>query len=346
MVRSISGTLLTAQNALSGTIYINLLFTSKDGNTTHDYSSDLKGRRILLIDHNEEAYGGARPAHEAFIVLRNDDRTIPALKGFWVEIGYGYVTGSGNEHSQTARLWVKHQQDVSGQGKRVTILELEGMWANMIEKFVRIGNPPFYRDEEGTLRNITVYAALVLIVAEAGMTLAALVEDDGIMGTYQPSPELNNIPFESAGALAYWLVSMTKSYLRSKQSLVFEVKYPQSTDAVDITYYSDQAPFFNKYIERTNVLIPNDVIVFANEGADGLFTDLITGDALDQTEIDAYDTIRQLIVAGKITTQSDANNRAASILARAKAEQLAGMMFAKHDCQLELYDRISIEDSR
>lgn len=342
MARSIHADLLTSQSAATNTPYINLLFTSKDGGTTYDYSSDLEGRRILLIDHQEEPYNDY-----ATIILRNNDRSIPNLKGYWTEIGYGYVTGSGNRHSQTSRLWVKHQQEISAQGKTVVLLELEGMWSKAREMPLRIGNPPYYRDESETIVAVTPYSVIGTALGEIGMTVAALAEDDGIIDTYSiPIMKVNQQPFESVGGVLYRLIAMTKSYLRSKQSLEFEVKYPQSSDSIDITYYSAQNPYFYEYLERRNAQVPNHIILFANEGADGQWTDIITADATVQDEIDDYDDIIRLVVAGEITNQTDADNRAAALLARGSAEVLAGRMYAPHDCRIELYDRIEIIDTR
>lgn len=347
-MRAISADLLTKQNAASNTPYIYLLFTSADGNTTYDYSSDLRGRRILFIDHYEEPYSST-----ATIILNNYDRSIPQLKGYWVEIGYGYYTGNnialpdgdnnGNEFSKTPRLWVKHQQDISAQGKMVTLLELEGMWEKAKEMPVRVGSPPYYQDESGDYIGITPYDAMSAVLAEIGMTLNTLVEDDGIADTYTIPIFLINLElFESAQGLLHRLVSTTKSYLKPLTSLQFEIKFPQDADSIDISYYSSQAPYFYEYTERHNILIPNHIIVFCNEADDWD----ITGEASDSAEIALYDDIIRLTTAAEITTQADATNRANALLSRALMESTAGRLYAPHDCQVELYDKIKAYDTR
>jgi len=208
---------------------------------------------------------------------------------------------------------------------------------------IRLGNPPFYTTAYTT---DTIYDILTAILAEIGMTLAALVEDDGIIDTLPPQFDINTQPFERAGQILYRLINMTKSYLRPKQSLEFEVKYPQTSDSDDLSYYSDHAPYFYEYIERRNVLVPNHVYCFADEGSDGLWADIIVGEASDATEIDAYGTVPMIVIAPELTTPTDADNRAASVLARAKMEALAGRMYAPHDCQVELYDKIAVIDTR
>ena len=168
MTRSLSATYIAAQQAASNTPYYKLLFTSKSGGTTVDLSTDSAtyGNRILLIDHTEEPYDDF-----ATIILRNHDRSIPTnLKGYWVEIGYGYTTGAGNEYlgdgtneGAPPRLWVKHQQTISAGGKLWELLELEGMWSKLRETLIRLGNPPFYTI---SYTDDTIYDIIGVILAQ------------------------------------------------------------------------------------------------------------------------------------------------------------------------------------
>jgi len=350
MARSISATFLAAQQAASNTPYYKLVFTSKDGNTTVDLSTDSAtyGNRILLIDHIEEPYDDY-----ATIIFRNQDRAIPSVKGYWIEIGYGYTTGAGDEYlgdgtneGAPPRLWVKHQQTISSGGKLWEVLELEGMWAKLREQPMRLGSPPLYSKSYTT---DTVYDIMVLILAELSMTLAALAEDDGIIDSLQPQFDIDTQPFEYAAPLLYRLLNMTASYLKALDDLEFEIKYPQSGDSVDLTFYSGQAHYFYEYLERANVLVPNHFLVYGNQGVDGLWLDYLVSaspNGVDADEIAVYDEIYRIILAGSLTTQAQVNSRAAALLARAKFEQMAGRMYAPHDARVELYDRVQIHDTR
>jgi len=338
-MRAISGTLEAAQETM-GQPYIYLLFTSPDGGTTYDYSSSIG--RILSIEHHEEAYNDY-----ATVILRNEDRSIPDLTGYWTEIGYGYVTGAGNEHSQTSRLWVKHQRHVSYMGVLHAQLELEGMWNVLREQLLRVGNPPYYSDEDEELADLTVYGIISRVLTEVGFTLDALgTEDDSIVDSYAPKFAPNDQPFESCAAVLYRLIQMTKCYIRSKTSKAMKIVYPEVTDTPDVTYYSDRAYWFWEYMERTNLLIPNHVIVFCNRGEDGLWTNIITGEASDAAEIAKYMDVTALTTAALIDSQTDATNRAAALLSRARAETLAGRVYIPHDCRVELYDKIKVYDLR
>ncbi len=355
MARSLSATYLTAQQAATNTPYCKLVLTSKDGGTTVDLSTDSSayGNRILLIDHTEESYDDY-----ATMIFRNHDRTIPSVKGYWVEVGYGYTTGAGNEYlgdgtnePAPPRLWVKHQQTISAGGKLWEVLELEGMWAKLRETIIRLGNPPLYTKSYTT---DTIFDLLGFIIAECqgsgvAMSLAALAEDDGIINSIQPQFDINAQPFEYAAPLIYRLLHMTASYLKALDDLEFEIKYPQAGDAVDLTFYSDQVPIFYEYLERVNTLIPNHFLVYGNEGTDGLWTSYIVSaspNGIDQDEIDEYDEIIRVVLAGSLTTQAQVNSRASSLLARAKFEAMAGRMYAPHDARVEMYDKIGVSDNR
>lgn len=354
MPRSVSDTFKAAQQAATNSPYCKLVFTSKDAGTTVDMSTDSSayGNRILLIDHTEEPYDDF-----ATIIFRNHDRTIPSMKGYWTEVGYGYNTGTvespnyeylgdGTNEPAPPRLWIKHQQTVSSGGKLWEVLELEGMWAKLREQPIRLGDPPLYTKSYTT---DTIYTIIGYILAELSMSLAALAEDDSIINDFQPQFDIDTQPFEYAASLIYRLLNMTASYLKALDDLEFEIKYPQSSDAVDLTFYSDQAPYFHEYVERDNVLVPNHFLVYGNEGDDGLWLNYISSASpygVDAAEIAAYDEIYRIVLAGALTSQSDVNGRAASLLARAKFEAMAGRMYAPHDARLELYDRIEIYDSR
>lgn len=348
MARSLSATYQAAQNALTKTPYFKLLF-KHTGESDVDLSSDNStyGNRLLHIEQIEEPYNDY-----ATIIFRNKDRDIPDLTGRWLEIGWGYETGAGKEYlgdgtnePAPPRLWVKHQQSISAGGKLWELLELEGMWSILRDTLIRVGSPPLYTTSYTT---DTVYDIIGYLLGEVlpAMTLNALVEDDGIIDSLQPQFDINAQPFEYADALIYRLLNMTASYLKPLHDLEFEIKFPQDDDSVDITFYSDEAPYFFEYIERKNLLVPNHIYVYGNEGADGLWTSYITGEAKDQGEIDKFADIISVALAGSLTVQADVTNRATALLARGRFEKMSGRLVCPHNGFVELYDRPAIEDSR
>ena len=363
MRTGLSAGLITAQSANSRTPYKKMIFTSYDGLTTYDLSSDsaVYGNRHILTDHVEELYNDY-----AAIALKNLNRDLPDLKGYWVEVGYGdYVSGSP-EYALTARLWVKHQQTVSAGGKLIRILECEGMWAKLRETKLRMGNPPYYIIKNlaaaGTpeylaaLNQKTPYEIIsyILTLIEPAMTLETLVEDDGIIDTLVPNFSINEFQqFETAASVIYRLLTMTNCYLKPKAGLVWEVKYPQDSDSTDLTFYNDTTPKFYSFLDRENVQLPNRIYLFANAGTDGLWTDIIGAQADDTDSQAIYGIASDTVLAPELTTQADADARATAILNRQSIEEsslmdsvLAGKLITQHNCQVELYDKITVIDGR
>lgn len=344
-MKTIHADLQTAQDDPNHIPYMKLVFQRVAGGTTYDYSS----RKIEHM-HVLEAYNDY-----ATIILRNEDLAVVDLLGYWVEIGYGFTTSSGDRSSPTPRLWVKSQQTRSMEGELVEILSLEGLWSALREQLLRVGSPPFYTTEYTT---DTIYNIITAILSETAVdnftvVLNQLVQDDGIINSFVPEFEVKNQPFEDAGYLISILMAMTNSYLRPKATedpLIagrLEVIFPQDSDAVDVTYYSDQVHYFFEYLEKRNILTPNHIVVIANQDPDtGEWPDVITGEAQDLDEITAYHDVTAVHVASTIRNQADADTRAEVILTKAKAEVLSARLIIPMDVRVELYDRAAVADYR
>ena len=348
-MRSLHADLQAAQDLVNQTPYVALVFTNPDGTITKDYSSD--SGALLTVEHTEEPYNAY-----ATIILKNEDDAIVDVTGYWVEIGWGYNTTSGNRSSGISRLWVKRQMELSAEGQKMVILELEDMWTMMAEQLIRIGDPPLYANPNWGKSVKTPYGIIELVLAEVSDTnytfsIAAIgTQDDGIIDTFVPVFDINTMnEFEDAASLVRRLILMTKCFLRSKAGLEFEVIFPQDSDTADVTFYSDQVPYFTEYLERNNIIIPNHYVVFANKN---MLTDeweastIITAEASIQEQIDKYRDVTEPVLAATITTQTDADNRADALGTKARAELLTGRLVIPMHTGLELCDRVTIVDNR
>ncbi len=315
---------------------------------------------LEYIEYHEEAY-----RERAVIGLNNRDNSLDSLdldgQEFAIKPGYDSSAqgGSSTDTVTCPTLWVKSHQIISIQGERIYQIYAEGMWMRLREQKVIAGITGAQDGSEGNgqpygnvfNRTYTPYGLMELIIEGAlGWTLEDSPPDDGIIDLFKPVFEINNMPFENAAALLYRLIWMTKEYLRAKASKTFQCVYPQTTDAVDETYYSDQAHWFYEYTEKSILLIPNSVVVLCNRDPDGTWNTaafpLIVGTAKDQDQIDKYTEIIEVFQAGSITTQGDADLRAAAILTKLKSEILGGRLVIPHDAQVELYDKVQVVDKR
>jgi len=248
------------------------------------------------------------------------------------------------------------------EGKVVCILTCEGMWGLLRElQYLPVGEEPYYDVPFGGTQTIKTIIALAL--AEADMTLNATVPDDGIIDTLKPFFSTSNTSFPNLASLICNNPDMllaTKCYLRPEADKVFKLIYPQDADAVDETYYSDKTPYFREYTEKYNLLIPNTIIVYWGAGNDGSWDtaeELVNladpASATDAASIAAYASggfdgvVKRVYFAPRLTTKADATLRAEAIRARLKSEELAGrLVLPYHDCSVELYDKVLIEDLR
>ena len=351
-MRTLSTELQAEQEAVSNTPYTRIYVNDTD------YSD-----RLLYNEHHEEAY-----RDRATVILRNDDRALDIatvdLTGKFFRIGYGHITGeavaepNGNndtaEYAYAAPLWVKNQWVTSMEGIVVCQLYCTGAWAYLREQRVMAyGSAPYYNFQFNATH--TIYELIEEVVETAmGWSLAASpTVDDGILNDFKPIFDVNEMPYENAASVLYRLISMTKCYLRIKANYGYdypevEIVYPQEADTANENYYDNQGHYFFEYTEKVNLLIPNSIAVFCNQGEDGTWTtdDIITGTSEDAVEIAKYTEVLQPYMDGTITNQTDADNRAAAILTRIKAEQLAGKLIIPHDSSVELYDKVTVHDAR
>ncbi len=358
MARSISAELQTAQDSSPRKPYIKMVFTdAASGTNTYDMvQSTPSTNRLVYLRHDEFPYDDS-----AFIILRNNDLTIPNLKGHYVEIGYGDNTtahgGSGNEFSSTARLWVVDQQFISRPGVLACRISLEGMTRRLMRKIILTVDgetasdgisgiiPP---DWNYKWTDKTYYQILKFIFeVEMGWTLLPLGDqDDGIINDTIDEVEINREAFEYAGDIVARIMNLTKCYLRYKAGLEVEVRFPQDDDAVDLTFYSNQHHYFYDYNEKDAVLVPNLILVYGNKDveADEPWGDIKVGEASD------IRTNEQEVVslhhAEGLRTQDYVDKLATAILRRYQSQTTSGLLVTPHVSNMELFDRAAIFDYR
>ena len=352
MARSISAELQTAQDTSPYKPYIKLIFTDSSSGT-NDYSmvNGATDNRLLYLQHDEFPYDDS-----ATIILLNNDLAIGDLKGHYVEIGYGHETSGGNESSGTSRLWVENQQFVSAQGVLVCQIYLEGMKRRLMRKIILTVNGVTVSDGFTDVINadwpykwtgLTYYEILKYIIeTEMGWTLAALGDqDDGIISKVH-EVEINRYAFEYAGEIVERIMNLTKCYLRFKAGLEIEVRYPQDSDDVDLTFYSDRQHFFKEYNEKDSVLVPNHLIVYGNEDLESNepWANIKKGEAEDVATNEQR--VTEIHKLSALKTDAECQEAAEAILRRYQAQRTSGFILTSHVNNAELFDRFLVYDFR
>lgn len=359
-MRSVSATLVTAQSASSRTPYIKMVFTSPFDASTVDLSTDSStyGNRILGIDHHEQAF-----ADFAYITLQDYDRTIPSLVGYYVEIGYGDTTGSGNEYTgtQTPTLWVMAQETVYASNKAIIILSLEGMWSLITRKIASLVDVSLYDPSVPAWGNYpasdgyparydfgagaSYYDMMEFIIEDiALLTLNALTVDDGIIDVADRKfLFVNTAEYHyDCQKLLYALISRTHCQLRAETSKAFTVVKPLPEDDADITFYNYQSPYFYEYSNKEAYEIPNCVVVFYNGENYWENKQFVTAYDADLESITAYGFSYHFIELPEETSATVAQSIADEALARFKTEIDYGYLVIPHDGRIQLYDKVAV----
>jgi len=325
--------------------FAKLVFKNPTETVIVDYSYDAVPFRTIHIEYKEGMF-----TDYCVIVLNNSDRSIPNLKGYHVDPGFGAYVAGVPEYLTRARMWVKECHDYSAPGTLWKILHCEGMFAMMAEQLIRKGTPPYYDDEPYMVSTVYEIVANVLSLLPVPLTLAALApaNDDGFVDTTVIPFHINEQPLESAAQLIYTLLRMTRCFPRPKAGLQFELIMPAEDDEADYIYKDYEPYYFREYTEKSRTMIPNHWLIIGNyDQADPLtYATAIAGEALDQQEIDDYMDVTDVDYYPEVTAEADLNFIAGSYVAKSESELLVGTLVARCNPAHELYDKISVVGAR
>ena len=375
---------------------VRCILTSKDGGTTHDYSFDPTVTTNRLI-HAQQI--GERENDGGVIRLQNNNRAVPAdLTGYYVDLGWGHNTASGIKWDEAAgavspRLWVMSQHDISGglkgtQPYLYTDFVMAGVWGAVLNNQpVRLGTTPFFQytlpdstDPLYTipaLRGLTIYGVLEYLIetalsAQTGITftLDALgTQDDGYINTDIPFPASGPLlrtinadtpgRFETYGELILSLLQLTYCFIIPRAGLAFKIIYPQTTDAVDETYYSSDAdghPFYE--VENRRIIVQNHIEIFGTDPevfvGDWFDTDHyttaptrpLTPASIEAAYTGPFMPLTQSISEYGLDTEAEADVRAAQLGWQLKDRILGTRVLIPMDARVELGDRVEVQNSR
>jgi len=365
---------------------VRCILTSKGGATTHDYSFNptLNTNRLIHTEQIEEreSDSGVILLSNYDRNVPDDITGYYVDLGWGLNTPSGVQWAGG---AVAPRLWVEEQLTVSGgqkdAGKELyTLFKMGGVWTSVLNKQeVRLGDSPYFRyelhdpeDTEGTdyiipaLTNKTIYDCLEYLIETAlsaqtllTFTLDALgTQDDGHINTDIPFPTdwplkrtINaETPgrFQTYGEVISSLMELTKCILVPRAGLAFKIVYPQASDTPDEAYYSSSAlghPFYEATSERLNVPY-NHIEVFGTD------PELVVGNWYDPDHWTSKVYVgefmpRTLSISEEgLDTQEQADARADTLGRQKKDEMLGKRIIIPMDARVELYDRISILDTR
>ncbi len=346
-MRTLSATLLAKQKTGIGVPYIRVYLVAKAGTPIYDYTT-----RLLYLQHREEPFGG-----DANVGLDNSDLLLASnMKGYKLTLGYGYVTGAGNEYSNSAPLWVISHPQQSAEGKVITELVCIDSWQRLAQLTFPTGgtfNAPsashtytIFNLIRGVLElGLYIYDPVTqtdVLMSGAGYEVV-LDSSDGIidLATYKPPYEVGQN--SSYRAFVVGLLAHTKcaaKFCNDGKLHIFYPDYAGDTEYGNAAYpayeYDSEHAFYDETAEP-GLVIPNHV--YFNSAS-------YAGEAVDQPTIDAYGEVKVWYTDLNLTSNAEAAQRAECELARIRADRNQGSLSVPPNCGQELYDYIKITDSR
>ncbi|KKL86555.1 hypothetical protein LCGC14_1943560 [marine sediment metagenome] len=387
-----------------------------DGEPSHDYSFDptVTTNRLQHVQHIEDPQNdsGVILLSNNNKSVPVDLRGYLVHLGW----GLNTASGIKNNEASGAvapALWVLKQSDISGapkgqQNELYTVFELRGVWQAILNaQPIRLGATPYFWSNispaflgEGVnnipeLANKTVFECLEYLIETSlseqtglGFYLDALGDqDDGLINDItkvNPFPtdgvsllyDYEIEPFGTYGAFINKLLALTNCRLRTQPSLTFKIIYPQDSDSVDETYYSDMAvghPFYevnhSRIEERSSgTPLPNHIQIWGGEDEmTGL--PLYSGNWFDSdhysTEPTSFDSAAiEAAYTGAfmpVTFEGDeltviwergfvSNAQCAALAAslgiQMRANALGTRVIIPMDARVELFDRVKTVDTR
>jgi len=297
--------------------------------------------RLLRAYEDEQIWGG-----NYIIELDNADDALSAkdYEGKGIVINNSFQSEAG---SNLATLWVHSQAFSSKEGELRLVLNCIDIWTLLAATNATVGaeywnfpeQAPGEPNEDASHYDKTIFQIITALADTVGVTVD-LDDDDGIINTQKPPIRITN-----ARTGIRQLMEMTKSYLLWKSDGKFHVIQP---DAHATVYSYNTLDLFFSNVTDEGITIPNRIIYYGTD-SEG---DVISGNAVDNT---SYTRLGMYIDRHYFGTRNEIRliNAEATLtalaqgtLAKVQGERNQGLLIAPMHCGQELYDKVSVTDSR
>ena len=157
--------------------------------------------------------------------------------------------------------------------------------------------------------------------------------------------------FDTYGGFISRLLSLTNCKLRVKPGLGFKLIYPQTSDDVNETYYSNMAfghPFYEVQNQRLN-MTPNHIEVYGDDDpTSGIFGEWYDPDhyTTPPTYNGDFMPVTETVYQPGFTTDQQCTDFAASLGKQKKDVLFGGRVIVPMDSRTELWDRGQVNNSR
>jgi len=334
-MRTLTITLEAAQK--KKTLDPRVKITLTQGENEYIYEQD----RILSINpHTEEPY-----RQNADVVLDNSDGVLTDLdlKGYQTVIADGLITKAGAEYSNTAPLWVVHQELSSSPGKLTCELRMVGI-PNLLAEDRASANYKPASDDTKTVKDIIndMFDGTMAAYDHCTTYTVDWDSEDSLIDVYTPKDGFRIYVNGSRLAALRRLLDYTKcvpifdadGHITIIQPTITGSTYDYEYSLAD-TYHT----FFAKAYRKT-LVIPNYIVVKSNPNDNPQYS----GYAKDTESNDLLD-IRQY-ERTRLASNDQADDIAEAILSKYQLNAEMGAAEVPMNVGAEVFDYVKVTDAR
>jgi len=332
-VRTLTETLNAAQKAASVDALVKIALTH--GESSHTYTRD----RILDINHTEEPY-----TQRAELKLDNSDGALTSLdlKGYQGVISYGAATGTGEEYSACAPLWVIAQKFNSSPGKLDCTLSLVGIPNLLAEDKASASYIPLSTDVK-TVKTLLgeILGATLACYSHCTAYTVAWDSEDSLIDTFRPKDNFRIYVGGSRLAAVRRLLDYTKCVIRAEADGKVHVFQPFTTDETyDYEYSLESGHTFFSKAYRHRLVIPNYIVVMSQPDDDLRYS----GTAQDN---ESYALLpKRDYEQMRLESDAQAASIAEAILSKHQLWSEAGAAGVPLNAGAEVFDYVKVTDER
>lgn len=331
-MRSLSGTLESAQQATSIDALVKIQLTHGEDSYTYDRD------RILDINHVEEPN-----TQTAEVVLNNSDGVLTSLdlQGFQGVISYGAVA-SGDEYSDCAPLWVLSQRFDSAQGRLTCTLSLVGITNLLADDRASESYTPA-SDDTKTVKTIIGQILGATLDCYDHCTAYDVVWDseDSLIDSYKPKDTFRIYTGGTRLAAVRRLLDYTKCVMRAEDDGKIHIFQPTVSGVVyDYEYSLASGHTFFAKAHRKRLVIPNYIVVKSQPDDDPSYS----GSAQDTESYNLLPKREYKLM--RLESNSQADDIAEAILSKYQLWAELGAADVPVNVAAEVFDYVKVTDSR
>jgi len=332
-MRALSTALKNAQQAQSIDALLKILLAY--GASSYTYTIT----RILDIEETEDG-----SLQSLKIMLDNSDKMFNELnlKGYKGVFSLGAVTGSGDEYSAFAPMWVKAQRFDSVPGKLVCTLSLEGI-CNLLADDKADENYLPDNDDEKTVKTLIneIIGADIDCFAHCHSYDIVWDSEDDVIDDFKPKDKFRIYHGNNRLSAVNRLLDYTKCVMRAQNDGKIHIFNPITTGTdYDYTYSLESGHTFFSKASRERLVIPNYIRTNSEDDDDPQYN----GSAIDTESHDRMP--KREFYKMHLESDDQAEKIAEAMLAKFQMWSEAGSAEVPMNVGAEVFDYVKVTDER